>query len=45
MNPETECIEEDFLHFPAGTNRMDIWHWFDEQHSIGVAYLTGQKGA
>ena len=45
MNPETECIEEDFLPFPAGTNRMDIWHWFDEQHSIGVAYLTGQKGA
>ena len=45
MNPETECIEEDFLHFPAGTNRMDIWHWFDEQHSLGVAYLTGQKGA
>lgn len=45
MNPETECIEEDFLHFPAGTNRMDIWHWFDEQHSVGVAYLTGQKGA
>ena len=45
MNPETECIEEDFLHFPSGTNRMDIWHWFDEQHSLGVAYLTGQKGA
>ncbi len=44
MNPETECIEEDFLHFPVGTNRMEIWHWFDEQHSIGVAYLTGQKG-
>lgn len=44
MNPETECIEEDFLHFPASTNRMEIWHWFDEQHSLGVAYLTGQKG-
>lgn len=44
MNPETECIEEDFLHFPASTNRMEIWHWFDEQLSLGVAYLTGQKG-
>lgn len=44
MNPETERIEEDFLNFPAGTERMDIWHWFDEQHSKGVTYLTGQEG-
>ena len=41
MNPETECIEESFLNFPIGTNREEIWHWFDEQHSIGVAYLMG----
>lgn len=39
MNPETECMEEDFLHFPAGTHREDIWHWFDERHSKGIAYL------
>lgn len=44
MDPETECIEEDFLHFPAGTERMEIWHWFDEHHSVGVAYLAGQEG-
>ncbi len=44
MDPETENIEEDFLHFPAGTNRMEIWRWFDEQHSKGVAYLAGQDG-
>lgn len=39
MNPETECMDEPFLGFPAGTHREDIWHWFDERHSRGVAYL------
>lgn len=38
-NDETETIEEDFLSFRAGTHRYDIWHWFDERHSKGVAYL------
>ncbi len=39
MNPETEKMEEPFLHFPAGTDREDIWNWFDERHSKGVVYL------
>lgn len=39
MNPDTECMEEPFLDFPVGTHRKDIWHWFDERHSKGVAYL------
>lgn len=25
-------IEEQFLHFPIGTHRESIWHWFEEQH-------------
>ncbi len=24
-------IEEDFLNFPAGTLKIDVWHWFDER--------------
>lgn len=36
MNPDTEEIEEDFLYFPAGTEKEDIWHWFDERFSKGV---------
>lgn len=45
MNPETERMDEDFLDFPAGTLREDIWHWFDERHSRGVAYLmTCEEG-
>lgn len=39
MDPETEKMEESFLHFPAGADREEIWHWFDERHSKGVAYL------
>lgn len=39
MDPETELMEAPFLGFPAGTNREDIWHWFDERYSRGVAAL------
>lgn len=39
MNPDTEQIEAEFLHFPAGTDREEIWSWFDRRHSNGVAYL------
>lgn len=39
MNVETECIEGPFLSFTAGTGREEIWHWFNERYSKGVAYL------
>ena len=39
MDPETEIMEEDFLTFPAGTHREEIWHWFDERYSKGVHEL------
>ena len=39
MDPETEQIEAPFLDFSVGTDREDIWHWFDELHSKGIAYL------
>lgn len=29
---DVDCIEEPFLHFPVGTHREDIWHWFEEQN-------------
>lgn len=46
MDPETEQMEEEFLGFPAGTHREEIWHWFDERHSKGVAFLMygGEPG-
>lgn len=39
MDPDTEKTEEPFLSFPAGTDREEIWHWFDERHSKGISYL------
>lgn len=39
MDPETERMENPFLIFPSGTQRGEIWQWFDRHHSKGVAYL------
>ena len=39
MNPETECIEEEFMHFPVGTHREEIWVWFEETFNVSVADL------
>lgn len=43
MDPETECMEDDFLCFPRGTHREEIWHWFDKRHSKGVYYLLYER--
>lgn len=32
-------IQESFLWWPNGTDREDIWHWFDEKYPGGVARL------
>ena len=39
MNPKTECIEQSFFIFPAGTNRKTIWCWFSKYYSKGVVAL------
>ena len=44
MDDGTERLEEPFLHFPAGTEREDVWHWFDSRHSKGIAYLLYGDG-
>ena len=36
-------LVENWLEFPAGTPREDIWHWFDERHSKGVYYLLYER--
>ena len=45
MDPSTETMEAPFLDFPAGTSRVDIWRWFDERHSKGIAYLLYNEDA
>ncbi len=34
---ENDEIEQDFYHWEKGTNRFDIWHWFDEKLPNGIA--------
>lgn len=38
-----ECTEQDWFVFPKGTPREDIWHWFDEHHSKGLAWLFNER--
>jgi hypothetical protein len=35
-------LSEGWYLFPAGTSREEIWHWFDERHSKGVAWLLNE---
>ena len=37
LSDENDEIEEDFLDFPSGTDKFDVWHWFDERCPNGVA--------
>lgn len=43
MNPEIECIENEWRDFPVGTHREEIWHWFEDYFGVSVAEdLMGQ---
>jgi hypothetical protein len=33
-----ECLEEEFLDFPPGTHREEIWHWFEARNP---AFIVG----
>lgn len=35
-----DLIMEPFMDWPAGTDRFEIWHWFDERYAGGVHSLT-----
>jgi len=42
------CLDEGFWVWSRGTSQMEVWEWFDEHHSLGLAYLvhgvkTGQE--
>lgn len=39
VNDNDEILEE-FLGFPEGTDRIEIWQWFDELYSKGVKSLV-----
>lgn len=43
MNPDTECIEAPWHGFSEGTNREDIWHWFEDTFDVRVYDLMYGK--
>jgi hypothetical protein len=34
---ENDEIEESFLDFEVGTDKFEIWHWFEEEFDLSVA--------
>ena len=45
VDPDTEKLKKSFMDFPAGTDRLTVWKWFNERHSKGASYLMliGQR--
>jgi len=40
IDGENDIVSDtDWFIFPKGTERNEIWHWFDKMHSKGVHYL------
>jgi len=37
VSPENETIEDDWMMFAAGTDRYEIWHWFETEFGLSVA--------
>lgn len=42
---QDDLSEEDFIHFPVGSSRLDIWHWFEQHFNIILAeeLMYGKK--
>ena len=41
---DNDELDADFLHFPKGTHREEVWHWFEDQNpefSVGDI-MTGK---
>ena len=33
---QNDEIEERFLHFQIGTDRQEIWHWFEDEFNLSI---------
>lgn len=43
MDPETECIKQEWHGFKKGTAREEIWHWFEDTFDVRVVDLIYGK--
>ncbi len=41
---DSDGVLEEFLGFPEGTDRIEIWQWFDERYTKGVVSLLYPEG-
>ena len=41
---DADEIDEEYMGWPVGTNRFDIWHWFDARWPKGVYNLAYEEG-
>lgn len=41
---DADEIDEEYMGWPVGTNRFDIWHWFDVRWPKGVYNLVYEGG-
>ncbi|WP_411691004.1 hypothetical protein [Acinetobacter gandensis] len=41
---QNECIESNFHIWAIGTDRHDIWQWFDQNSEYGLVSLMFGKG-
>lgn len=42
LTDENDCLAVDWQGWNKGTDKNDIWHWFDEHHSKGVGWLINE---
>lgn len=40
---DNECLVSDWKLWKAGTNKEEIWMWFDKHHTKGVYYLLYER--
>lgn len=44
IDPDSEEIEQPFLHFDTGTGRYVIWHWIEEHFNVSIGeYLANRS--
>ena len=37
VDEDTDTIDDSFYIWEIGTDKSDVWHWLDDNHSLGLA--------
>ena len=44
VDSDGKHLLEPFMGWGSGTDKEEIWHWFDRRHSKGIGYLLYSDG-